>query len=35
VPSVPYLAIYDAQKRLKRVLIGKTDYKTIIETVKQ
>ena len=29
IPSVPYLAIYDKEKRLKQVLMGKTDYKKI------
>jgi hypothetical protein len=31
VPGVPYLAIYDTQKRLKQVLMGKTALSTIRE----
>ena len=28
-PGVPYLAIYDQQKKLKKVIIGKNDYTTV------
>jgi len=29
IPSVPFLAFYDKEKRLNQVLVGKIDYKTI------
>lgn len=29
IPNVPYLAIYDKEKKLKQVMVGKTDFGTI------
>ena len=31
--GVPYLAIYDQQTRLKKVIIGKNDYNTVKNSI--
>lgn len=35
VPGVPYMAVYDPQKKLKRVLLGKSDISEIKDVVLQ
>jgi peroxiredoxin len=35
IPTVPFIAIYDKGKRLKRVLVGKTEFKKIKSFMKE
>jgi len=33
IPNVPYLAIYDKEKKFRNALIGRTDFKTIEQSL--